>query len=360
MRKIVTIIGTRPQLVKVAPVSRVLRKQFHEVLVNTGQHYDYNMAGVFFEELQIPRPDYDLGVGSGSHGRQTGEMLIRLEELLLKEKPDAVLVYGDTNSTLAGALAASKLHMPLMHIEAGLRSFNKRMPEELNRIMTDHVSDLLFAPTDTAVQNLAAEGITRNVHQVGDVMYDAMIYNASVARNKYDLKRFGVTENAFFLATIHRAENTDDPVRLRAIFESLMALNADVVLPLHPRTRNRLKDSGIDVSTANAGRLKIVDPVSYLEMLLLETNARGIITDSGGVQKEAYFARKPCFTLRPQTEWVETVQAGWNCLVDVTTERLSDIIADKLKDTPKYVENLYGDGKAAEKIVSHITDFLGG
>lgn len=298
MKKIVTVVGTRPQFVKVAPVSKVLRGQFKEVLINTGQHYDYNMSGVFFEELRIPRPDYDLGVGSSNHGQQTGEMLIRLEKVILDEKPDAVLVYGDTNSTLAGALTASKLHIPLIHIEAGLRSYNKKMPEEINRVMTDHVSNLLFAPTETAVNNLAKEGITRSVYNVGDVMFDAVVMNGSIAKSQLKLEQFGVSNKGYFLATIHRAENTDDLEQLRIIFESLLKLGDDVIVPLHPRTKAKLTQLDIYAAIQASNRLKVIEPVSYLEMLLLETNAKGIITDSGGVQKEAYFARVPCFTLR--------------------------------------------------------------
>jgi len=360
MKKIVTVVGTRPQFVKVAPVSKVLRQQFKEVLINTGQHYDYNMSGVFFEELRIPRPDYDLGVGSSNHGQQTGEMLIRLEKVILDEKPDAVLVYGDTNSTLAGALTASKLHIPLIHIEAGLRSYNKKMPEEINRIMTDHVSDLLFAPTETAVHNLAKEGIAGSVYNVGDVMYDAVIANESIATSRHELADFEVSNKSYFLATIHRAENTDDPEQLRIIFESLLKLGDDVIVPLHPRTKAKLMQLDIYASIQESNRLKVIEPVSYLEMLLLETNAKGIITDSGGVQKEAYFARVPCFTIREQTEWIETVDAGWNSLVKVREAKLEQIIASKLASQSPYIEDLYGNGKAAEKIVFHIANYLRG
>lgn len=358
--KILTVIGTRPQYIKAAPVSREIRKYFHEVLVDTGQHYDYNMSGVFFEELHIPKPDYNLGVGSASHGKQTGEMLIRLEEVVLQEKPDAVLVYGDTNSTLAGALVASKMHLPLFHVEAGLRSFNKLMPEEINRIMTDHVSTLLFAPTETAIENLKREGITERVYNVGDVMYDAVQYNVKIAEETRDLSQYGVSPGQFFLATIHRAENTDDAGQLQRILEALLELNKIVIVPLHPRTKNKLQ--GLDVANylKNSTNVKIVDPVSYLDMLLLEWNAKGIITDSGGVQKEAYFARKPCFTIRQQTEWVETVKVGWNVLVDLRTMNLKELIEHKLSDMPPYISGLYGSGDAAERIVKLMRDYLGG
>lgn len=356
MKKIVTIVGARPQFIKVAPVSRVLRQSFKEILVNTGQHYDYKMAGVFFEELHIPKPEYDLGVGSGSHGQQTGEMLKKVEEVLLSEKADAVLVYGDTNSTLAGALAASKLHIPLFHVEAGLRSFNKKMPEEVNRILTDHVSNLLFPPTKTAVKNLEAENIKHNVHLVGDVMYDAVLYNYKIAEEKYCLDQFYVTEKNYYLGTIHRAENTDDPNRLVAIMNSLLRLDIDVILPIHPRTEKILKELGLYTDIEKSEHIKLIPPVSYLEMLILEKNAKGIITDSGGVQKEAYFAKVPCYTLRDQTEWVETVEIGWNQLIDPLTMNLSDILQKEQK--AEYVDDLYGNGKASEKIVNYINQFF--
>src|SRR5690625_5237747 len=246
MRKILTIAGTRPQLVKIAAVSRVLRESFEEVLVNTGQHYDYNMAGVFFDELNIPKPDYDLGIGSDSHGRQTGRMMIAMEEVVEKEQPDAILVYGDTNSTLAGAIVASKLHKPIIHIEAGLRSFNKEMPEEINRIMTDHVSTLLFAPTDLAVSNLAKEGISEGVHQVGDVMYDAVLYNMKLAEEKYSLADYKLVSGEYVLGTIHRADNTDNKDRLKSILKAFADLEEKVYLPLHPRTKSKIESFGLN------------------------------------------------------------------------------------------------------------------
>ncbi|KAB7707398.1 UDP-N-acetylglucosamine 2-epimerase (non-hydrolyzing) [Bacillus aerolatus] len=355
--KILTIAGTRPQLVKVAPVSRELRKHATEVLVNTGQHYDYNMAGVFFHELNIPKPDYDLGIGSASHGKQTGDMLAAIEEVVFKEKPDAVLVYGDTNSTLAGALAASKLHIPLIHIEAGLRSFNKKMPEEINRVITDHVSTLLFPPTETAVQNLKNENITENVVNVGDVMYDAVLYNTAIAEEKYNLEQFGVEEKRYTLATIHRADNTDSKEKLTAIFKAFANLDETVILPLHPRTKHRLDEYGLSELTGVGSNLQVIEPVSYLEMLLLEKYAKAIVTDSGGVQKEAYFAKVPCLTLRPETEWVETVEAGCNRLVAPLKEDLAAIIQD-FKPTD-YSKQLYGDGKASEKITKEIIKYFG-
>lgn len=348
MKKILTIAGTRPQLVKIAAVSRVLRKSFNEVLVNTGQHYDYNMAGVFFDELKIPKPDYDLGIGSDTHGRQTGKMLIAIEEVVEKEQPDAILVYGDTNSTLAGAIVASKLHIPLIHIEAGLRSFNKLMPEEINRIMTDHVSNILFTPTKVAVRNLLNEGITEGVYTVGDVMYDAVLYNMELAEQKYSLSNFGLSSKEYYLGTIHRAENTDSKDILKAILSSLSSLKDEVYLPLHPRTKNKIEQFGLQYILEKAKNIKIVEPVSYLEMLLLEKHAKAIITDSGGVQKEAYFMKVPCITLRNQTEWVETVEVGWNQLINPLMTDLANTLQNVKNGQP--VDNLYGDGKAAYKI----------
>ncbi|WP_334072311.1 MULTISPECIES: non-hydrolyzing UDP-N-acetylglucosamine 2-epimerase [Paenibacillus] len=355
MKTVMTIVGARPQFVKAAPVSRELRKRCREVLVHTGQHYDYSMAGVFFEELEIPKPDYDLGIGSSSHGRQTGEMLISLEALMLETVPDAVLVYGDTNSTLAGALAASKLRIPLFHVEAGLRSYNRDMPEEINRVMTDHVSALLFAPTAAAVSNLRAERVTEGVYEVGDVMYDAVLYNERLAAGKHRPEDFGVSAGGYYLATIHRPSNTDDPVRLRAILQALRSLDYPVLFPLHPRTGKMLEAMGESAERPSGGNLLFTEPLSYLEMLALERQAKAIITDSGGVQKEAYFAKVPCFTLRPETEWVETVDCGWNTLVDPLTMDLGRMIGDYRPGS--YIENLYGDGTASLQIAELIQQF---
>jgi len=354
--KILSVAGTRPQLVKVAPVSRELRKHVKEVLVNTGQHYDYNMAGVFFDELHIPKPDYDLGIGSASHGKQTGEMLNKIEEVIFKEKPDAVLVYGDTNSTLAGALAASKLHIPLIHVEAGLRSYNKRMPEEINRVLTDHVSNILFAPTEKAIENLRKESIVENVFNVGDVMYDAFLYNSVIAEKTYSLEKFGIEPKKYLLATIHRAENTDSRERLSAIFESFAQLEDIVFLPLHPRTKHKLEQYRLIEMVQKTDHIKVVEPVSYLEMLLIEKYAKAIVTDSGGVQKEAYFANVPCLTLRNETEWVETVEVGCNRLVDPLEEDLARVIS-QFQPTDFSVP-LFGDGKASEKIAKITVNFL--
>ncbi len=315
MMKIVSVVGARPQFIKCAPVSCELRKVAQEVMVHTGQHYDDSMSGVFFRELGLPEPDYDLAVGSGSHGYQTGEMLKKIEEILLKEKPEVVLVYGDTNSTLAGALAAAKLHIPVAHVEAGLRSHNRAMPEEINRILTDHVSDSLFCPTVTAVENLKREGVTKGVHLVGDVMYDALLDGVEIAkRTSTILKRLAVEPGQFILATVHRAENTDQPQRLEGIVTALAGLakaGHTIVFPVHPRTRKLL---GMHSFELCKGVVQI-DPVPYLDMVLLESTARLILTDSGGIQKEAYWLQVPCLTLRDETEWEETVQSGWNRLV---------------------------------------------
>jgi len=347
--KALSVVGARPQFIKAAPVSRALRRVAHEVLVHTGQHYDYDMSAIFFEELHIPTPDYDLGVGSGPHGWQTGQILSHIEEVLLEEQPDWVLVYGDTNSTLAGALAAVKLHIPLAHVEAGLRSFNRQMPEEHNRVLTDHAADLLLCPTQTAVSHLAREGVTRGVHLVGDVMYDAVLYNTALAEQRSGvLLRLGLAPGGYVLATIHRPSNADEPVRLRAILAALQALAADgpVVFPVHPRTRRRL----VETEVSSTPGLRLVEPVGYLDMLMLERHARLILTDSGGVQKEAYFFSVPCLTLRSETEWVETVDTGWNRLVG---DDLASIVrlAREFRPTGS-PPPLFGDGHAAEQIAA--------
>lgn len=357
--KLVDVVGARPQFVKLGPILRVIEQHnqahpertIHEVLVHTGQHYDYEMSKIFFDELELKEPDYHLRVGSGTHAVQTGEMLKRIEEVLLKEKPDMVMVYGDTNSTLAGALAAAKLYFPVAHVEAGLRSFNKRMPEEINRVLTDHISDPLFCPTETAVKNLEREGISQGVHLVGDVMYDSVIHNVKLAEKRSKiLLRLKIEPKSYALATVHRAENTDDPGRLRSIFQALDEIARDglpVILPLHPRTRKQLESWELSFH-----KLQFIEPVSYLDMLLLEKQARIILTDSGGVQKEAFFSRVPCVTLREETEWVETVTAGWNVLAG--TDRQSIIQAfQKMSavafsgDSPK----VFGNRKTGEAIV---------
>src|SRR5262245_59128115 len=305
--KVLSIVGARPEFVQAAPVSRALRACHQEILVHTGQHYDDLMSRVFFEELAIPEPDYNLGVGSGSHGRQTGEMLGRLEEVMLRERPDWVVIRGDTNSTLAGALAAAKLYLPLAHIESGARSYQREMPEEINRLVADRVSDLLFCIAPSGVANLAAEGISAGVHYVGDVMYGAVLDNLSIARRTSDvLNRLGLDPKEYVLTTVHRAANTDDPRVLRNIVRALNALDDLVVFPVHPRTRKALNQIGATF----APHVRAIEPVGYLDMLVLESEARVIVSDSGGVTREAYFLGIPCVTLREETEHVETVGYG--------------------------------------------------
>lgn len=345
--KVLSVVGARPQFIKAAPVSRAIRRTHEEVLVHTGQHYDDNMSNVFFRELSIPEPDINLGVGSGPHGAQTGSMMAGLEKVAMDVKPDWVLVYGDTNSTLAGALVGAKLHVRLAHVEAGLRSFDRRMPEEVNRVVADHVSDLLLCPTQVAVENLAREGIVHGVNLVGDVMYDAFIFNVHAAsKDSRVVEKLGLEAGGFALVTVHRAENTDDGERLHAIIAGLEQSAQDVVLPLHPRTRSRLNQ-------ALPKRIRVVEPVGYLDMLALETAAAVIATDSGGVQKEAYFLGKPCITLRDSTEWTETVDAGWNVLVGADSQRIAEAIRNF---RPKAARpNLFGDAHAAEKIAALLT-----
>lgn len=350
--KIITIVGARPQFIKAAPVSKVLRREHEEILIHTGQHYDENMSKVFFDELNIPRPDYNLEVGSGSHGKQTGEMLIKLEEIYMKEKPDLVLVYGDTNSTLAGALCASKLLIPVVHVEAGLRSFNMNMPEEQNRILTDHLSKILFVPTETAITNLQKEGITKGVYNVGDVMYDAVLNFTEIAKEKSSiLKDLDLEGKSYILTTIHRAENTNDINRLKSIIEALNESGKTVVLPLHPRTKKYVESYGLSFSK----NIKIIEPVGYLEMLSLENGSEKIVTDSGGVQKEAFFMKKPCITMRDETEWVETVENGWNKIVGTDKAKILDCINNFLPEQKQ--KSIFGHGKAAENILEVLDNY---
>jgi len=366
--KILTILGARPQFIKAATVSRAISLhnekgylRIQEVIVHTGQHYDFKMSNIFFDEMNIPHPDYQLECGNLNHGAMTGRMLGEIEEIILKEKPDHVLVYGDTNSTLAGALAASKLHVPLSHVEAGLRSFNMAMPEEVNRILTDRVSSHLFCPSATAVDNLKKEGFpfqtansnTQNIYIVGDVMYDATLFYANIAKNTIFLKNWDLCEKNYVLCTVHRAENTDNPERLISIFSALqeIAKSLPVVLPLHPRTQNLLK---MKVGSKLLESITILEPVSYLEMQRLEMGAKVILTDSGGIQKEAFFHGVPCITLRDETEWVETVDLGWNQLVGSDQENLFSAF-NKSKDTlPNISSSVYGCGDAATKCVEHL------
>lgn len=344
--KIASIVGARPNFIKCAPLSRELRKDHDEIIVHTGQHYDYEMNKLFFDELNIPEPDYHLGVGSGSHGEQTGEMLKSTEEVLIKEAPDLVLVFGDTNSTLAGALAASKEHIKVGHIEAGLRSFDRRMPEEINRVLTDHCSDLLFCPTKTAVENLKREGITKGVHLTGDVMVDALQENIKIAELKSKiLDEVDLNPKEYCLATVHRAENTDDFNRLKNIKDAFCEIE-NLVFPCHPRTEKYLKQ--FDLWDKLTRKVKVIKPVGYLDMLVLEKNAKKIFTDSGGIQKEAYIFKVPCITLRENTEWVETVEDGWNVLVGADNNAIVKM-ANEFEPEEEQ-RNVFGDGKASERI----------
>jgi UDP-GlcNAc3NAcA epimerase len=347
--KLVTIIGARPQFIKAAAVSRAVavRGDIREVIVHTGQHYDANMSDIFFEELAIPRPDHHLGIGGGTHGAMTGRQLEAIERVLLEEKPDMVLVYGDTNSTLAGALAAVKLHIPVAHVEAGLRSFNRRMPEEINRILTDHASDLLFTPTDTATQNLRSEGLPdERVWQVGDVMYDAALFYHDRARMP-DWFSAAQVQEGYVLATLHRAENVDDPHRLRSILNGLEQGERDVILPLHPRTRKTVAELGLTFPR----NVRLVDPVGYLEMVWLIENCSVILTDSGGLQKEAFFLGKPCITARDETEWQETLEVGANVLVGADETQIAQLLSTTTGLQHGFRQGIFGNGDAASALV---------
>jgi UDP-GlcNAc3NAcA epimerase len=339
--KILTIVGARPQFIKAAPVSGgLVAKGIGEVLVHTGQHFDAAMSDVFFKELEIPAPAYNLEVDSLSHGAMTGRMIEKLEPVMLAEKPDMVLVYGDTNSTIAGALAAAKLHIPIAHVEAGLRSFNRRMPEEINRVVADHLSTLLFCPTQTAVRNLNAEGISKGVHMVGDVMYDMTLAAAMRAeRQSTILEALGIAPRSYAVSTIHRAENTDDPERLARIMAWLEEAGREIpiVMPLHPRTRKLMASSGTEPVS-----IRLIEPLGYLDMTRLVHHAAAVFTDSGGLQKEAYFHRVPCVTLRDETEWIETIEAGWNRLWTTPDYRPRRDIED------------YGQGNSAQRLVEII------
>lgn len=350
---VMTVVGARPQFVKAAPLSRALRRRLHEVLVHTGQHYDPEMSDAFFRELGIPAPDRHLGIGGGGHGRMTGRMLEALEAAMLDEKPDLVLVLGDTNSTLAGALAAAKLQIPVAHVEAGLRSFDRRMPEEVNRVLVDHLSALLFSPTPEGVRNLAAEGISRGVHRVGDVMMDAVLAHSGRARRR----RLPVGQRAggYYLATLHRQENVDDPARLSAILGALERLPHPVVLPLHPRTRSRIARAKL----RSGPNLRLLPPLGYLDMLGLLSRARAVLTDSGGLQKEAFILGRPCVTLRETTEWVETLRGGANRLVGADPEAIARAVtAIEARPPRPAARHPYGDGQAARRIAERVAMFL--
>lgn len=371
MIKIVTIIGARPQIIKAAALSRAIKKRFSnqitEIIVHTGQHYDENMSQVFFDELGIPTPNYNLNVGSGSHGKQTATMISGIEEILMQEKPQAIVLYGDTNSTLAGAIAASKIHIPVVHIEAGLRSFNKSMPEEVNRIMCDHVSTLLFSPTKTGFANLVKEGFkvdatkpysanNPKIYHSGDVMYDNSLYFSEVAETKTTIiSKNNLEKNKFILATIHRNNNTDEPLRLNALFNALYKISEqnqlDVLLPLHPRTAKLLSfnlDAELYTKIKASKHFKIIEPVSFLEMIALEKNCKIVMTDSGGVQKEAFYFEKPCVILRPETEWVELVECRAAIVTDADERKIIEAFNLLTSKTNMLFPKLYGDGKAAE------------
>jgi UDP-GlcNAc3NAcA epimerase len=362
MKKIMTVVGARPQFIKAAPVSRALRNSggLVEILVHTGQHYDQNISNVFFDELELPKPDHYLGVGSGSHGQMTGAMLEKLNLLLQRNRPDCVLVYGDTNSTLAGALAASQLNIPIAHVEAGLRSYNRRMPEEKNRLVADHLADLLFTPTDTATNNLLREGIEpTRIHQIGDVMFDAAImFGEKSLRASTALERLRIEPKRYVLATIHRAETTDDPHRLRTVVEALevVARLLPVILPLHPRTRAALASNGLAFR-----HVTTTDPVGYIDMVALESGAAVIATDSGGIQKEAYFHKIPCVTLRDETEWVELIDLGWNHLVSPHNHPES-IAGTILAAQGKHGSHVpvYGTGQSAGQLIEILQRVLFG
>lgn len=357
MKKIVTIIGVRPQFIKAAVVSKALKGNFNEIIVHTGQHYDKNMSDIFFEQLEIPKPKYFLKVGSKIPGKQIGEMLIKIEEVLLEEKPDYVLVYGDTNSTLAGAIAAVKSQIPIIHIEAGIRSYNKDMTEEQNRVLTDHLSGLLFSPTDIAVKNLKKEGIEKNVFNLGDVMCDSTLHFSEIGRKiitKENIDLKGIYDkrkiDKFYLSTIHRDFNSN-PINLKNILNTLEKLDKQVVFPIHPRIKNIIDDL---MAENNYKNTYFVQPVDYLTMLYLTQNAEKVITDSGGLQKECYILNTPCITVRPDTEWVETLKNGYNVLSSSDENELYNKIIKAKIDTTKKKEQFLGDGHAAEKIVEVI------
>ena len=353
MKKMASIVGARPQFIKAGPVSRIIRKKAHEILIHTGQHYDDNLSRIFFDELGIPQPDYNLEVGSGSHGYQTGLMLERIEKVLLTEKPDCVLVYGDTNSTLAGALAAAKLHIPVGHVEAGLRSFDRDMPEEINRVLVDQCSNWLFCPTKTAVKNLKRGKITGSICLTGDVMFDAAIQFGDMAEKRSTiLTDLGLTAKTYCLCTVHRAKSTDIFNHLNGVVQAIIETEERVVFPLHPRTREALKRFGLMELLERSDHVLPLDPVSYLDMIQLEKNAKKILTDSGGVQKEAYFFHVPCITLRDETEWVETVEDGWNILVGTDTGHILQALRTFLPSSKQRFS--FGDGHASEKIVTYL------
>jgi UDP-N-acetylglucosamine 2-epimerase len=357
MKRILTIVGARPQFIKCSPVSRLLRTHFAEILVHTGQHYDYNMSSAIFNVLGIPKPDFNLGIGSGSHAYQTSRMLAEIEAVVVGTVVDLILVYGDTNSTLSGALVAAKLQIPLAHVEAGLRSYNRKMPEEINRVCTDHISDFLFCPTNVALENLRKEGITRNVFMVGDVMKDAVMQNISKVDAAAVLMKYGLSAiTPFYFFTLHRQENTSDIGRLAMILDIVGQARCRTFFPVHPRTKKVLKEHRLEVPE----NIVMIEPVDYLESLAFQQEASLIITDSGGMQKEAYILGKPCITLRDETEWVETVEDGWNILVGASMERFLKAEVSFNRDDHKTNtrRDIFGNGDAAEKIVETLRRLL--
>lgn len=354
--KIVTIVGARPQFIKAAVVSREIREQHTEILVHTGQHYDHELSQAFFQDLEIPEPDYNLAVGSGTQGFQTGHGLLRLEPILMDEEPDLVLLYGDTNATLSGALAAAKLNIPIAHVEAGIRHYDRRAPEEINRLITDHLSTFLFCPTQTTVDTLQGEGITQGVYLVGDVLLDVMLVSKKVARNKSNiLVDLEVEPGKFYLATVHRPINTDNQDRLMEIFLGLQMLDFPVVLPLHPRTVQRLEEYGKMQWVKSLDNVLVVHPLGYLDFLMLEQSAKAIITDSGSVQREAYFLEVPCVTLHTRRPWPETIQDGWNVLLDPQREAIVETVTEFKQ--PDYSGQAFGNGTASERITEIITNW---
>ena len=351
VRTVLSVVGVRPQFVKHAPVSRALRRRFREVVVHTGQHYDFAMSRLFFDELAIPEPDRHLGVGSGTHAGQTGRVAERVEAVVTELRPDAVLVFGDTNSTLGAALAVAKLRVPLAHVEAGVRTGLTGMAEEINRVLVDHASDLLFAPTADAVEHLAREGAHGAVHLVGDVMRDALeLHLERAAGRPHPALPLAGEPGRYLLLTLHRAENTDDPAALAAILDGVAALREPVVFPVHPRTREALARHGLAARLAGLRHVRAIEPVGYLDMLVLERDARLVLTDSGGMQKEAYLLGTPCLTLFPETPWKETVAAGWNRLVPAGAAALARAVEEFRPDGPR--PDLYGDGQASERIAA--------
>lgn len=349
--KVLSVVGARPQFIKVAPVHRSVSKRHDHIIIHTGQHYDYQMSQVFFEELEIPAPDYNLGVGSGSHGEQTGKMLSAIEDILLRVRPDVVLVYGDTNSTLAGALAAAKLNLPIAHVEAGLRSFRRGMPEEINRVLTDRVSDLLFCPTKVAADHLRREGITEGVLIVGDTMTEVLINIQSRLRDDI-LNDLGVRKGDYVLCTIHRQENADDRKNMEEIVKAILSTEDTFVIPLHPRTRKNLTNWKMLDSLEDSSNVILTEPKNFMAFTALERSAKKIMTDSGGVQKEAYFFGVPCITVRDETEWVETLKHGWNVLVGAHSENIIEALN---RERP---ENMRDDAYDGKDTSSHITDAL--